>query len=391
MPRFRILLGLSLALLAGCATSGKSGGVFPCVWSDNGFALYPLYYHSSDGQGGDTYWMLGGLTGCREYRNRMTTHWLVPVYAQGEEWFASPIYTKVPTGRRGFFELYLAGLGGRTVGENGKLASHWTLPLYYRDDALFATLLYGKSPETEWVTPLYWRDAHWFANLLYASRVADASGDRQLAIPLLLTWLRWDAKGLADCWSLPCGWTGGGTTQTNAWWATPLVGTRTGRRKGGWLFPLVDFSRDPAFDEKRAAVEDEMVRAETIPASVAFPSETLTDSRGGTNARIVQRGTSGAADERTYLWLFDDDRMIEETFSEREHRYSCTSRHKVGNRLICNYETRREMTFDTKDRWKTSDSGEDGFLHLSLLWRLFRYERRPSGTDIDFLYVPIWR
>ena len=34
---------------------------------------------------------------------------------------------------------------------------------------------------------------------------------------------------------------------------------------------------------------------------------------------------------------------------------------------------------------------EDGFLHLSLLGRLFRYERTPSGTAVDFLYIPIWR
>lgn len=389
-PR-RILLGLSLALLAGCATSEKSGGVFPVVWSEHGFAAYPLYYHSSDGQGSDTYWMLAGLTGCREYRGRMTTHWLVPLYAQGAEWFASLPYTKASTGRNGFFELYLAGLGGRTVGENGKVASHWTLPLYYKDDDLLATPLYGTSSETDYVFPLYWRDSHWFANFIYASRTADASGDRQFAIPLLLTWQRWDKKGLADFWSLPYGRTGGGTAQTNTWWATPLVGTRAGRREGGWLFPLFDFSRDPAFDEKRTAVEEVMTRAETIPSSVAFPSETLTDSRGGANVRIVQRGSSGSADERTYLVLFDDDRTIEETFAERERRYSCTSRHKVGNRLVFNYETRREMTFDTADRWKTSDSGEDGFLHLSLLWRLFRYERTPSGSAIDFLYIPIWR
>lgn len=389
-PR-RVLFGLSLALLAGCATSGKSGGVFPVVWSEHGFAAYPLYYHSSDGQGTDTYWMLAGLTGCREFRGRRTSHWLAPLYAQGEEWFASLPYTKASTGRRGFRELYLAGLGGRIVGENGKLASHWTLPLYYKDNDLLATPLYGTSSETDYVFPLYWRNFSWFVNPLYASRTADATGDRQFSIPLLLTWQRWDKGGLADFWSIPFGWTGGGTTQTNTWWATPLVGTRAGSSEGSWLFPLWDFSRDPAFEAKRTAVEEEMVRHETIPESVAFPSEALMDSRGGVHARVVQRGSAGSADERTYLVLFDDDRTIDESFSEKDRRYSCTSRRKVGNRLVFNYETRREMTFDTTDRWKTSDTGEDGFLHLSLLGRLFRYERTPSGTAVDFLYIPIWR
>ena len=385
-----ILIGLSLALLAGCATSsgGKSGGVFPCVWSEDGFALYPLYYQSASDRGrSETYWMACGLLGWTTRGGHLATDWLVPLYARGRDWFSSLPFTTVDFGRHSRLELYAAGLGGLRIGENRKVDSHWCLPFYWKSPELFLLALYGRTPEADWTFPLYYRDESWFANPLYVTREADATGDRQLGLPLLLTWAKWDAKGMSTLYSLPFGWTGGGSSQTNAWWATPLVGTHAGARTGAWLFPAFDFSVDARFDEKAAALQAEMV-----PTNVVFEAGTLTDSRGREARRTVQRGTSESSDERTYLFLFDDDRRIVESYAAASRRYSCAVERKFGNRLLFNYESKREMTFDVRDRWKVSDTEADGFLHVSFLWRLFRYERAPSGaTCLDLFYVPVGR
>ena len=380
------LAGLLTALAGGCATSGKSGGVFPCVWSENGFALYPLYY-TAEREGTETTWLCAGLTGWRSSRGRTFSDWLVPLYARGRDWFWTLPAAYFEHGRRGKLELFLTGLGGRDYDDRGKLESHWALPLYYHDRERTLVTVYGTTKTADWLLPFYYRDESWFANPLYASRRADETGDRQLGVPLGLTWMTWDAKGLSSLLTPLFGWTGGGTSQTNGWWATPLVGTRSGSREGGWLFPLYDAKTDPAFDAKAR-----MLEADYVPADVVFREEALVDSRGAAAVRTVRNGSAASEDVRSYLLFFDDVRTLTEDFDAKSRRYACTLRRKVGNRCFFNWESERTVTFNAKDRWKLSDSGDAGYCHWSFLWRFFRYERHPSGeTDLDLLFVPVMR
>ena len=126
-----------------------------------------------------------------------------------------------------------------------------------------------------------------------------------------------------------------------------------------------------------------------------------------------------------------------------------TERHKLGNKLVFNHESKRKVCFDTATREKISDSEEgdtsllmllyngerrsdrvkgtsyashrvlwklwdweeedgdvaldvfpgftydskkNGYRKTSLLWRFFRYENDPEkGKKVDLLFIPVWR
>ena len=376
----------ALTALTGCATSkdGGHGGVFPCVWSDNGFALYPLYYHSvSDGGRDETCWMLCGLTGYKEHRGSNVSDWLVPIYARGSGWFCSALYADFDGGRKGRDQYYLMGLGGRIVGEYGVTEHSWVFPFFYRNPELFASIFYGSSKDSEWVFPFYYRSDRWFANLLYASKNDAETGETGFAVPLCLTYGDDDGKGNSDFYSPLFGWHGAGSVQTNSWWATPLIGTRSGRKDGWWAFPLVNVSRDAAFEAKRNVVDSDV-----IPAEIMFQETELTDAIGGLSKAIAQKGSMRADDEITLLLSLEWSRHIYDRFDAKDGRYKITVRDECGNRFIVGSESNHTVVYDTSTREKISEHEKSCF---SLFWRLFRYENDSAeGMSIDMLFVPVY-
>ena len=265
----------------------------------------------------------------------------------------------------------------------GRVHEHWVAPFYYKGEGV-ATPLWGSLGESVWLTPVYYFDAHWSANLLYATRDDATAGEHSLVMPWLLTWHEWNDPGGSDLYSPLFGWIGRGTSQTNSWWATPLVGTRAGRREGGWLFPLVDCRVDPSFDDQA-----QIVGAERLPIQVRFTEETARDSVGRPSRTTLLRGSVASEDVRTYLCLFDDDRLLTDSLLDPGGAYRCTYVRKIGNRILFHDETRVETTFDRATRRRT-DLRETS--ETSVLWRLFRWARGPGGAcEVDVLYLPVWR
>ena len=361
-----------------------SNWVFPVFWSAHGAAVFPLYYDSQVGvNASETFWALAGLAGYRRVHGRTTWDWLLPLYARNEENFYSIPWSTERNGRLGGSNYFLAGLVGHRTDEHGKFLSSWALPFYYKDDETFIALLYGETGTASWTFPFYCLSDTCSANPLYVRTDDPKSGEGSLTLPLLLTYSDWSSRGRNSLYTLPYGWNGGGTAQTNTWWATPLVGTHGGRRTGWWAFPLYDCSGDPDFDEK---AED--LGGETIPASVTFDHETLLDARGRAQTRVRRKGNVRADDEKTYLMLFDQDRHLSDRVDEETGCYRLFAHRKLGNRLLFNWESRSESIYDLRTRLKLDEKTSSD---CSFLWRVFRYESRSHGTSRLTLFgLPVW-
>ena len=251
----------------------------------------------------------------------------------------------------GTYDLYLLGLGGKRTDADGVTKDWWIAPFWYgRRDGGYATPVNGRLGDAEWIVPLYYADDKWFASLPYVSKKDAAAREKWIVLPPLLQYRLEDRNGLTSCGSPLYGMTGGGTSQTNAWWVTPFVGTREGRRTGEWLFPLYDRSFDPAFDEKAR-----IVGADLMSASPDFPESELVDAQGGVSRRKVLAGSVRSEETRTYLLLFDDDRILEDRYDEKANLYRCTLRRKIGNRAIVNFEWTQTTAFDAQTRRRLSD------------------------------------
>ena len=359
----------------------------PVLWSAHGFSVFPLYYDSSVGvDASETFWALGGLTGFRKIRGRLTWHWLVPLYVRnGDDNFYSLPYATEKNGRLGSSNWFLAGLGGHRTDEHGKLMSTWALPFYYQDDERLVTTFYGRTKDASWTVPLYYSSDTCSANLLYVHEDDPRTGEGALTIPLLLSRSAWSKRGARSLYTLPYGWTGGGTAQTNTWWATPLVGTHAGRRTGWWAFPLYDRAGDPSYGEKAAALD-----GDAIPPSVEFVRETLVDVQGKSRTQVSRKGEAVRTDdEATFLTLFDWDRHLADRIDEKENCYRLAEQCKIGNRLLFNWECRREKLFDLSSRQMLDEKTSSEY---SFLWRFFRYEKCSGAPSrLDILFLPVMR
>ncbi len=231
--------------------------------------------------GESSLYLLGGLAGFEP-----EAHWFAPLYfrdeakdlfvslpyAQGRDWRAVPP----------LLSWWNADGSGRVLlgfaGWNAD-GSHWVFPLYHRDaeNGRFVSLLYAQGRKWRGIPPLLtsWNDNGDFVSPLYAQ------GHGWGAIPPLLTW--WDGDGGRVLLGLG-GWEPDRSwlfpfwyrdrkhfytplwgrdessylephykegnrfetariVTTNTYWATPLVGTRTGGETGSWFFPLWNYTR----------------------------------------------------------------------------------------------------------------------------------------------------
>ena len=455
----------SLPLLSGYERDDKTGdrllyllmGLGGHVWNDaTGGAswVFPLFYSDRE----SFYTLLYG------HNPRRT--WLFPVYFDGEE------------------RTYITPLYGR----NKKDGSDWLIPLYYRNKESFITPLYGRSGEASWLFPLYCRDESQFNSPVYSYWDDAKKGTRGFFSLPLLSGANWETNSCDKTWftlaglvggssnasgshktnwalplflreegesfySIPFGWSGGGSAYTNTYFAAGLAGLKSGRKEGGWMFPLFNYKKDADFDEKESWLAAAKM-PEDIKIWTRIETNDVWNSTTKTHESVVgpkqHADYVSASDTKTHLLVFDNDKSVYGCAPYGvTNRYEMTERHKLGNKLVFNHESNRKVCFDTATREKISDSEEgdtslllllyngehradtakgtsytshrvlwklwdweeengdvaldvfpgftydsktNGYSKTSFLWRFFRYENDPEkGKKVDLLFLPLWR
>ena len=455
----------SLPLLSGYERDDKTGdrllyllmGLGGHVWNDaTGGAswVFPLFYSDRE----SFYTLLYG------HNPRRT--WLFPVYFDGEE------------------RTYITPLYGR----NKKDGSDWLIPLYYRNKESFITPLYGRSGEASWLFPLYCRDESQFNSPVYSYWDDAKKGTRGFFSLPLLSGANWETNSCDKTWftlaglvggssnasgshktnwalplflreegesfySIPFGWSGGGSAYTNTYFAAGLAGLKSGRKEGGWMFPLFNYKKDADFDEKESWLAAAKM-PEDIKIWTRIETNGVWNSTKKTHESVVEPKLHAdyvsASNTKTHLLVFDNDKSVYGCAPYGvTNRYEMTERHKLGNKLVFNHESNRKTCFDTATREKISDSEEgdtsllmllyngehradtakgtsytshrvlwklwdweeedrdvaldvfpgftydsktNGYSKTSFLWRFFRYENDPEkGKKVDLLFIPVWR
>ena len=453
----------SLPLLSGYHRDEKSGdrllymlmGFGGHVWNDEtGGAswVFPLFYSDRE----SFYTLLYG------HNPRRT--WLLPFYFDGEE------------------RTYITPLYGR----NKKKESEWLIPLYWRDKDSFVTPLYGRSEGTEWLLPLYTRNEEGVNTIPFSYWDSAKKGTRGFFSLPILSGASWETNSCEYTWvslaglvggtsnatgkrksqwavplyyrdqdsfySIPFGYEGGGT-YTNTYFAAGLAGVRSGKKEGGWLFPIYNKEKYRDFDECLTVLD-----AKKLPDSIKIRTEMRTNSVWNAKTRDFDKvvgpekfATSiNSFDKRTLLLVSDNDKSIYGDRSwDDKNKYSVSVHHKLGNIFVFRHEGKRKVYFDMDTRekvsdtekgwsalfgilynyshsadrmkgesytshrvlWKlwdweeengdvsldvfpgfTYDSKKNGYSKTSFLWRLFRYENDPEkGKKVDLLFIPVWR
>lgn len=446
--------------------SGSDGAFFPFVfWThergERAFTLFPLYSYSKTPER-MRLWGACGLFGNYRPDTGEYAHWALPFYYANRRGLFSVPWSRTESFDGDVVEAYLCGLGGRTLA-GGKRRSSWAAPFYYQDEERLITPLFGKSAASDWVMPLYYRDGDSLFTLPYASWGNRDTGTSGFLSAPLLTWATWSTNSCRSSWgtlgglvgaksnatgerrshwafplyssdagrsflSLPYGWTGGGTSRTNTWWATPLVGTRAGAETGWWAFPFFDRRKDSHYG-RFAALPDES--ALPVDFDIEKPFSASEESRclllsevadyafgrrgwgSETNRYEVTRGRDVGnlllyhqSDRRNakyevgnrrkssdceicevslLLWLYERNSRRDLMSGE------CTSRHRVLWKLWDWQRKDDDVRLDAFPGF-TYDSKSDGYMKASLLWRFFRYENDPcKGVEADFLFLPVWR
>ena len=455
----------SLPLLSGYERDHKSGdrllyllmGLGGHVWNDEtGGAswVFPLFYKDRE----SFYTLLYG-------RNPRRT-WLFPVYFDGEE------------------RTYITPLYGR----NKKDGSDWLIPLYYRNKESFITPLYGRSGDAEWLFPLYCRDESQFNSPVYSYWDDAKKGTRGFFSLPLLSGANWETNSCDNTWfslaglvggssnasgshktnwalplffreagesfySIPFGWSGGGSAYTNTYFAAGLAGLKSGKKEGGWIFPIYKREADVGYSAKSAWMDAEKLPDDIKVWTATWTNRVWNSSREAYDRTVEQRMQATdvwAKDVRTAFLFSDNDRHLNGGLPYgATNRYEMTERHKLGNKLVFNHESKRKVCFDTATREKISDSEEgdtsllmllyngerrsdrvkgtsyashrvlwklwdweeedgdvaldvfpgftydskkNGYSKTSFLWRFFRYENDPEkGKKVDLLFIPVWR
>lgn len=319
------------------------------------FRLAPplLSWFSVEGDGTREFKALLGLAGAKWGGERdRREHWVFPLYSytEGEEFATLPLsFYRKEDGTRELFVL--TGLAGATWGgpEGGRRSS-WAFPLWYENsEGTFVTPVAGKAGAAHWAVPLY------YAN-------------RKTGTIATLPWGRTVEYG-----------------QTNTWWATPLVGTYSGTKTGGWFFPLFNREKDAAFDGYEAWME-----AGEVPEEIQFSTtvETWTNPAGKvvTWTNVVPSMHVHARISGSFLVLSDHDRSVWggmqrpsykrwEAGEVGEGKYELHATSKQGNRLFFNRESSRTVAFDTQTRRKT---GETAWAETMALCGLFHHTHREN-------------
>ena len=466
---------------------GKDGEV------DSAFSLPILSGYERDHKTGDRLlYMFLGLGGHVWNDETGGASWVFPLFYSDRESFYTLLYGRNPR-RSWLFPVYFDGEDRTYItplyGRDKKDGSDWLFPLYYRDKDSFVTPIYGKSGDGDWLIPFYSRSEDG-VNTIPFSYWDDAKKGTKgfFSLPLLsganwstntseYTWLslcgliggKSNASGTSQSeWafplfhrekgrsfmSIPYGWEGGGTAQTNTYFACSLAGVRSGAKEGGWLFPLFNHKKDADFEEKAAWLDRETlpddIKVTTRPATnwvwnAKTHKRDIMQTYVETNATYVS-----AYNEWSHLLFSDNDRDVGGHKEYRKDSYRMSAHHKMGNLLFFRREKSRHVDFDLTTRRKTSDtekgwhsllplgyyhewesdamkgtskqchrvlwklwdweeengdvsldvfpgftydSKKNGYSKTSFLWRFFRWESDPERKkkSLDLFFIPLWR
>lgn len=441
---------------------GSYQAVFPVYWNGPHYnSLFPLWYYG--GQGNDwSFNLLAGLAGARQRDNGYRASWMCPLwYEDSEGLFATPLYGQTPE-------------------------SYWFFPLWYKSETAFVSPLYAQGTddlEFWWVMPPLlswggakptsaggnvllglgsWYDSQEFGRWRIFPLMSREWHERKRsmetwAFAYLAGWKTCDDR-LKSCYLFPLfSWEDDGSWLTplggrlNSYRETkrlftPLVGTITGQRSGGWVIPFWSQSEDRDFEAKAKLVD-----SPRLPDSVQVSLHTNACTRGEIKTRLWGHPLE-AADRLTVLLTAFDHQVRGWTVSSGEEgadHYRLCDEFERGNLLLFHSKSTRKIDFDLKSKakirdadrtdasflvwlyqherdfnrltgdevsrhqvlWRlwnwearnddvaldvfpgfTYDRDHRGRLKISLLWRLFRYERNQSGdTSVDFCFLPVWR
>ncbi len=418
----RILLGF-----AGGDSNTK--GEYMASW------VFPLYYHNKNKEE-----FLSPL-----YGSAKDSSWLLPLYYRDSKKFITPIYGKTQNANWTIPLYYkdneklITALGGWNKD------MHWFIPLYYKDKDSFITPLYGRDGDNEWLLPLYTRDKTKFSTALFSKWNDEKKGEKGFFSLPILSGANWSMNSQKSCWyalaglagsktdatgkdssqwafpvflrdkdkgfySLPYSWDGGGTSQTNRYFACGLAGTRSGKTEGSWLFPVFDYKKDKSFTsalyswdgggtsktnsyyalslagkrsgretgwwlfpfynkEKDADYDKEYayLDMDKLPEEIKIWDAVYTnwtwnakkDCREIESIEPIKEGTYFYSYNNADLCLVsDNDRNVSGSVPWKGKVYKITYNHDQGNRLAYRYEGERKVTFDINTRKKISDIEE---------------------------------
>lgn len=418
--------GFYLANLAGYS---KYDDGYNCSW------CFPLYFADSEDR------FITPFFGCGK-----TSFWVFPLLYNDENLFVSPLWISahnrqdessgwyVPpllSGGRvekdGLHDVrFLLGMVGATWGSQAHPRSSWMFPLYYEDDqGRLVTPLYGSNSRegSRWVVPLFYADDSSFISLPYMHYRDETQHSSSYFIPPLLSrYTRYDygatdfslmllyrhkndAKGKVtrDC-LFPLYNYNGKTDEfvsllfgyiqksgyVNTWWATPLVGTRSGAKTGGWIFPLFNRKKDVSFEHDLARLD-----SPTLPDDITFKevvrcyTNRVRVAKGSTNmVNKVHYSTNEVASinvnskiSGSVLLGSDQDHSVGGYYNSRKKEYVLTEESKRGNKLFFDNESSRKVIFDSVTRQRKGDSMDSTTVALAGIYHRKHQEDSIKGTS----------
>ena len=418
----RILLGFT-------GSDSNTNGEYMASW------VFPLYYHNKNKEE-----FLSPL-----YGSAKGSSWLLPLYYRDSKKFITPIYGKTQNANWTIPLYYkdneklITALGGWNKD------MHWFVPLYYKDKDSFITPLYGRDGDNEWLLPLYIRDKTKFSTALFSKWNDEKKGEKGFFSLPILSGANWSTNSEKSYWyalaglagsktdatgkdssqwafpvffrdkdkgfySLAYSWDGGGTSQTNSYFACGFAGTRSGKTEGGWLFPVFDYKKDKSFKsllyswdgggttqtnsyyalslagkrsgretgwwlfpfynkEKDAAYDKEYayLDMDKLPEEIKIWDAVYTNWTWNAKKECREIKSIEPIKEGTYFYSYnnadlclvsDNDRNVSGSVPWKGKEYKITYKHDQGNRLAYRYEGERKVTFDINTRRKISDVEE---------------------------------
>ena len=365
-------------------------------------AVSPLLlsgYNRDRDTGDSVAYLLAGLAGRAEKADGTSGSWVFPLFYKDAETFFTLLYGHTKT-------------------------SEWLFPLYYREGDDFITPIAGRKDGTSWVLPLYVRDENSFTSIAYSRTRNPETGEESVVIPPLLAGCAWSTNSQESAWaallglvgsttaedgshnkdwfiplwyhqkdrefaSLLFGWTGGGTSQTNRWWLTPFVGTKSGREEGFWIFPLCSYSHSGDFSRIES-----LANANELPPEIKFEEYAYTNYDKKVSMRYRAKKHVPRASSRTNVMAFftPRKRTADASLSWDSKNYRVHDSSDNGNEFLVNTKRSRTVTFDPKTRKKTGETvDEDHIVGLGAVYNSSRNETKntieeKSNTLLGILY-----
>lgn len=387
-------------------------------WDNEETFISLLYGHNRDSQWCFPLWYcdedsLFSFLWCHEKaKDGSIDHWVIPPFLSG--------------GTKNEAE-FLLGLAG--YNRNDDVFEHWCAPLYYaNDNGSFVTPLFGTTKDSNWFLPLWYAGDDAFVSLPYAHyRERDGQSDTYVSLPLLSGYTKYDdgrvntsvlllyghgsdAKGnVKRDYLFPIyhynGESGDFTSILygrnkncgciKRWWVTPLVGTYSGSKTGGWLFPLFSRKKDNSYDADLKRLD-----APTIPEDITFSYQVHSWTNALTQevsvyTNVVESLQVCSHIRGSFLLGSDHDRSVRGRVSTpfcgrdhtSHHTYELLATSKAGNLLFFKQNTERAVFYDIGTRQKTYE--QVSTYTSALCGLLFDNCCRTSSDGLSFVHTGV--